>query len=92
MASENIVGFRRSLLSALWDSVAADSMAYARGLFLATSRLHGIRNTLTAAGQILEIDIPSLPSLFQSIERPIVNTLIPTFPIAYAVLPRKKRL
>ena len=28
MASEKIVGFRRSLLSARWDSVAADSMAY----------------------------------------------------------------
>lgn len=47
---------------------------------------------LTAAGQILEIDIPSLPSLFQSIDSPMVNTLIPTLPMAYAVLPRKKRL
>ena len=28
MASEKIVGFRRSLLSALCDSVAADSTAY----------------------------------------------------------------
>ena len=28
MASEKIVGLRKSLLSALWDSVAADSIAY----------------------------------------------------------------
>jgi len=30
MASEKIVGLRRSLLSALWDSVAADSIAYTK--------------------------------------------------------------
>lgn len=28
MASEKIVGLRKSLLSALWDSLAADSIAY----------------------------------------------------------------
>jgi hypothetical protein len=51
-----------------------------------------VSEVLTAASQMLEIAIPFLPSLFQSIARPIVRTLIPTLPMAYAVLPRKKRL
>jgi hypothetical protein len=48
---------------------------------------------LTAAGQMLEIAMVSLlPSRSKSIARPIVNTDMPTLPIAYAVLPRKNRL
>jgi hypothetical protein len=63
----------------------------------------------TDAGQIEVIAISDRPSLSKSIARPLVKTLIPTFPkmksatvqwsynclkfipIAYAVLPRKKR-
>jgi hypothetical protein len=48
---------------------------------------------LTAAGQMLVIAIVSaLPSRSKSIASPMVNTDMPTLPIAYAVLPRKKRL
>jgi hypothetical protein len=43
------------------------------------------------AGQMLVIAISVFPSLSQSIAKPLVRMLIPTFPIAYAVLPRKKR-
>lgn len=39
----------------------------------------------TEAGHILVIAMSSLPSRMKSICRPIVSTLIPTLPIAYAV-------
>lgn len=54
--------------------------------------IHCGRDILTAAIQILEIAVPSLSSLLHSIASPTFRTLIPTFPIAYAVFPQKNRL
>jgi len=47
------------------------------------------RCNLTEAGQILVIAMSFFPSLSQSKARPLVKTLMPTFPIAYAVFPLK---